>query len=918
MSPLVTTFLLAFVGPARLQYSANFLDNEPSASGDGESGESGSGHKGGCVQNNEFHPIGDEWNLIIPPFDLIPCLRCICLPGSDGETSGVMECSDVENQCPELTCQFQYKLDGLCCPFCADEGFSGDGVERVYETPKQHLFLGTFMSLLTGSQFNRAVPTFGSGWARFFVTGDTVHYFIDLAGISRIIGIEIRTKAEETLLSVPPHLLANKVCGVWNRAGSDVIETFTSEDSELRVVVKSEAFPDGEVTGDVFYKLNEWIETFISLLKPALPGHPHGHRAAAGAGGLAMLKLRHDKASVRFVVAVDVDGVIEDAVFFLPQPEHPGHAILYRFIETYNPAVGWFEGTWYGMNATELKWLAHGLIHVSVSFRKDGGRGHIHGAIAVPSACSGLSAVLSGNQKPLRVFSGAGASGLFELRRDGSLRFDVKWFGLEGRLTSIGFYTPVSRIYSGFNNRLQLVQNITDTAEGNEAHGTWQDLSVDVIDTLAEGNLQVMVCSDQYERGEITGQIQWLLFNSDEKINTELSMTLTGSQSVPFRPSGAAAQVWFSLDESCSLHFRLAVRGLGLDDRVVAASMRGPAKPGTKGPELYVISSSFSRNLAIGVIRHPDKDLYNALNQGLLYIEIVTEETTLRSQLQLTTNCVESTYKEVTFDYCRGCAIRDLKYANGANWNPTCAECADGEIDYATRCYCQCGKVICWPIDLTCPQQICSNGDKPVFPQGGGWCCRTCPRAREGEECTADKQLQLINHKAFQLNEVCRHDDRAYPRGFVFQPVTRGKYVKCENCLCQLNGSISCHRRQCPMTLECLGGSKTAEGDCCPSCEGDSTTEPAPTPKQTECIFDGTAYKNGEEFHPYVPGFGYLWCAKATCVNGSLIWRVIDCPKLDCDDQIWPSNECCPHCSGGEEPGGKGSGATSPDAHEDN
>ena len=40
---------------------------------------------------------------------------------------------------------------------------------------------------------------------------------------------------------------------------------------------------------------------------------------------------------------------------------------------------------------------------------------------------AGLSAVLSGDQPPLEVYTGAGASGLFELTKDGSLNFEVKY-----------------------------------------------------------------------------------------------------------------------------------------------------------------------------------------------------------------------------------------------------------------------------------------------------------------------------------------------------------------------------------------------------------------------------------------------------------------------------------------------------------
>ena len=44
------------------------------------------------------------------------------------------------------------------------------------------------------------------------------------------------------------------------------------------------------------------------------------------------------------------------------------------------------------------------------------------------------------------------------------------------------------------------------------------------------------------------------------------------------------------------------------------------------------------------MIRQADAQLYNSLRQKRIYIEIVTDKTTVRSQLELKTNCTESTH----------------------------------------------------------------------------------------------------------------------------------------------------------------------------------------------------------------------------------------------------------------------------------
>ena len=46
----------------------------------------------------------------------------------------------------------------------------------------------------------------------------------------------------------------------------------------------------------------------------------------------------------------------------------------------------------------------------------------------------------------------------------------------------------------------------------------WDDVPADVLSTLSEGNLQVLIGTDQYASGEITGQIQRLFLNDYKTI----------------------------------------------------------------------------------------------------------------------------------------------------------------------------------------------------------------------------------------------------------------------------------------------------------------------------------------------------------------------------------------------------------------
>ncbi|XP_065842518.1 chordin-like isoform X2 [Oscarella lobularis] len=916
--------------------TTNGTTNDGSASGDAHVDSGSDSTAMGCSYNGTIYAFHETWNADLPPFGVFPCIVCQCRPENVSDAIvGQTHCSSIENSCQPLACEDQYSHPQRCCPFC--EGtFPLDGTETVYHANRQFPFRGEFMALLTGSEIDDAVVTYGSGWARFVIIHNAVHYTIDFAGLeSTITSVELLFERQQTVLSVPLHLLAtkHKVCGVWNDLHEFLLRLF--EEEELFVVVKTDDHPDGELAGDVFRRQNEWIDSFGGVLKPVLPKDPRVHRASAGAGGLAMIRLHSTPGvpstkSLQYLIAIEGIDFVDEAMFYLPVNENNlelHREVLHQFRWNYNDEYQVFSGFWTGINETVLELLARGRIHVKVEFRRGSSKGQIRSAITVFSPCGGLLAMLSGNQKPLNAFTGAGAFGRFELKQNGSLGYHIKWFDLEGHLRSVGLFRPLPS--SGpFDDAMELVFDLTGDVneDKEELDGMWDDVPADVLSTLSEGNLQVLIGTDQYASGEITGQIQRLFLNDYKTIRKEFSLTLTGSQAVPFSRSGAVGQVWLSADDECSLHYRVVLRGVDVNDRIRSATIRGPASSRRTGSELYDIKDFFGAEMqAIGVIRQADAQLYNSLRQKRIYIEIVTDKTTVRSQLELKTNCTESTHLVVNFgEDCHECVLGDETHSSGDHWHPTCSHCRDDrQIDYDTRCYCQCGNVICWPIDLTCPPQCdCSDNEKPVVRDR---CCPTCPEA-EGE-CVRDVQLESIDRSLFLRNEACRRSDGSvYPVGFRSLLITETNYAKCITCLCQENGTMSCEERLGPAYVVCP--SNTDRPDECSSLTPRDPTEsppdppiyssespvlspgpaptmkpltpvpqsdPAPTvPPSGTCEWQGVLYEEGETF--------FLHCSwKCVCEKtGNVDCKEIAfCPELECARQKWTAGECCPHCVDG-------------------
>uniref|UniRef100_A0A915PR93 EGF-like domain-containing protein n=1 Tax=Setaria digitata TaxID=48799 RepID=A0A915PR93_9BILA len=101
--------------------------------------------------------------------------------------------------------------------------------------------------------------------------------------------------------------------------------------------------------------------------------------------------------------------------------------------------------------------------------------------------------------------------------------------------------------------------------------------------------------------------------------------------------------------------------------------------------------------------------------------------------------------------------------------------------------------------------------------------------------------------------------------------------TECTECICIALNEMNCRRISCA-TLECEHPVLPA-GQCCPVCA-------------KECFYNGRRWRSGQQYWPKN-------CVKCICDNGNMDCQFLGsskCPKLDCDEQEIPPNQCCPVC----------------------
>ncbi|CAI9718898.1 chordin isoform X2 [Octopus vulgaris] len=214
------------------------------------------------------------------------------------------------------------------------------------------------------------------------------------------------------------------------------------------------------------------------------------------------------------------------------------------------------------------------------------------------------------------------------------------------------------------------------------------------------------------------------------------------------------------------------------------------------------------------------------------------------------------------------------------------------------NCTCKSDFIDCQPV--LCPEVSC------LFPATAtGECCPSCkvgcnydenfhalnssftPSTDPCQTCSCQKgnvfceekvctSLDSCHTPVVLANECCPTcmDCGQHPNG--------SQWIEghCQHCVC-LNGTVKCEQKVCP-SIECKYP-VLPDGECCPRCH--------------DCLVDEKIVLNDDVFT--LSGNG---CQECYCSQGDILCKTVDsCDKLDCRNVITPKGKCCPQCKGCKE-----------------
>ncbi|XP_010786063.1 extracellular matrix protein FRAS1-like, partial [Notothenia coriiceps] len=180
---------------------------------------------------------------------------------------------------------------------------------------------------------------------------------------------------------------------------------------------------------------------------------------------------------------------------------------------------------------------------------------------------------------------------------------------------------------------------------------------------------------------------------------------------------------------------------------------------------------------------------------------------------------------------------------NNTSWRPqSCQECT-----------CYSDVAICRPTYCPNPECDIQRGERLRIP--ANQCCPECISSSQGS---------------------CQYEGVIYAHDSQWSP------SPCTACVCS-RGSVSCTPHPCsPLSCPSDQSPFTPAGECCPKCGRNGES----------CSWQGTAYRDGEEWKPSL-------CSRCVCSNGEVRCSVAECQQVACkphENLVIQPGRCCPQC----------------------
>ncbi|KAL0127431.1 hypothetical protein PUN28_005612 [Cardiocondyla obscurior] len=889
-----------------------------------------------CMFGKQIRELGSTWFADLgPPFGVMYCIKCECIPvQKKRRIIARVQCRNIKNECPKLTCDEPVLLPDRCCKSCPGD-FNADIAQDIpaqLTSEEEERSLKHFGTLLTGktsqslrrdepsptSMYNSAYNYLATG--RFTFHRKNIYYSFYLsASTPRPRSIQFIDGSgsilEEQVIDPVGGAYQNatgKLCGVWRRVPRDYRKLLREE----RLHVSFLWEPSSSLTGQLSRYRALSTEQFSSLLEPAMGVD---RSLMAGAGATAIVSASSASApSIHVSLVFNGLFLPNDVadVSLIVQLEHheKDYVVLREEITVRKPSNELNYGeVRSAISGTDLRLLARGKLSISIMSRKDPQALRLMGTVGPRATCDMYQTLLLSETPSMA----SGIAWAF-LDRIGALRYGVQLIGLEEE-------SPlVTLVDEGGKRRMEL-EDLTPSLIGGFANGSLDRPGPRLLQPLFNEELSVVAASHlgSLLRGRLLERPV-----ADAR-DTNAPVLLQRLTKEPTHP-GPVGLIWTAVDLDCSLHYELELAGFPLTSqeprtfRLYLETMPMMAQGAPVARRLLEEFSGYS--LEGSVTGLSPMELYR-IESGIGFLEVTDKSST---------HILKAPFKaRAPFSCLPHYADNDVASVVAYNLQPPRSDIETGACFHETRFYeegtqwtsssdpcsmCHCYRGLAQCDTVPCPTISCGLGKQLKQPPTGH-CCAICT------DPVAETNTTVKNN----ATRGCTLAGQYHLAGSSWHPyLPPVGFDTCAVCTCDaVTLEVKCPRVQCP-PLEC--DEKIAfrpdKKACCKQCPAttprsnvvtsalnDTVRLPRdqalPSTKRTVeeilssggCKYPlGGPYENGMEWHPRLHSHGEMKCVKCRCKNGEVRCDRKRCPRSLCNsiahqmkrgEYVADADDCC-------------------------
>ncbi|XP_066589838.1 dorsal-ventral patterning protein Sog [Prorops nasuta] len=863
-----------------------------------------------CSFGKQIRELGSTWFADLgPPFGVMYCIKCECIPvQKKRRIVARVQCRNIKNECPKLSCEDPVLLPGRCCKSCRGD-FGPDIVQDLpvqLTSEEEERSLKHFGTLLTGrtwqnqrrddylASYNVAYDYVATG--RFTFHRKNLYYSFYLSsGTPRPKHVQFvdggGSILEEQTLEAVGGLYQNatgKLCGVWRRVPRDYRKLLREE----RLHVTLSWGPQSYLTGQLSRYRALATEQFSALMEPV-------SLSSVSGGGATAIVSASSASAPSIHVALVFNGVflptdVSD-VPLVVQLEHleKDYVVLREEIYVRKPSDELnFAEVRSAISGADLRLLARGKLSISLISSRDPLGLRLVGSVGPRATCDLYQTLLT----PEGPSVSSGLAWAF-LDRAGALRYGVQLVGLEEE-------SPLVTLVDDGGKRRTELEDLTPSLLGEVANGSLDRPGPRLLEPLFNGELSVVAAS--HVGTVLRGRLQQRPVADAKDSPAPVLLRRPGVD--PVHP-GPVGLVWIAIDLDCALHYELEMTGFpeAIDqDRSFHLYLETMPLLVQGAPVARRLLEEFNGySLEGSVTGLSPVELYR-IESGIGFLEVTDKNDNrllkapfkARAPLSCLPHYADNDVASVVAynlqppqsELETGACFHGTRfYEDGTQWTSSSDPCS--------MCHCHRGLAKCDPVP--CPNLPCAPA-KRIKP-GPKQCCPICA-------------VGINSTSTSNVTRGCTLAGQFHLAGSSWHPyLPPSGFDTCAVCTCDaMTLEVKCPRVQCP-ALECeeCEAFRPDKKACCRQCplpNSAVTPKPTPTPSASdamrlprdqaatstrrtpeEILANGGCkypysepYENGAEWHPRIHSHGEMKCVKCRCKNGDIRCDRKRCPRSLC------------------------------------